>query len=125
MPHPLSSDLHRRLVAYVESGHSRHEAAARFQTSVSCVVKLMQRWNQTGSIKPKPRGGFRHGKIGPHKDFILAAVAARRDITMQELAQKLEAAKSIKVHPATLSKFLIDCGLSVKKNPSGQRTRQA
>jgi hypothetical protein len=46
------------------------------------------------------RGGFRHGKLGPHKDFVLAAIEARSDITMPELAEALERAKSVKVDPS-------------------------
>ena len=125
MPHPLSIDLRSRLVAFVESGHSRHEAAARFKTSVSFAVNLMTLWRETGSVHPRARGGFRHGKLAPHKDFILSAIAECSDITMPELAAKLLRAKAVKVDPSRLSKFLIACGFSVKKNPSGKRTRQA
>ena len=125
MPHPLSNDLRERVVGFVEAGHSRHEAAARFGTSVSFAVNLMKLWRETGSVEPRPRGGFRHGKLRPHKDFILAAVAARSDITMPELAAVLARARSIKVDPSRLSNFLIACGFSFKKNPSGTRTRPA
>ena len=125
MPHPLSNDLRERVVAFVEAGHSRHEAAAHFGTSVSFAVNLMKRWRATGSVEPRPRGGFRHGKLGAHRDFILAAVATRHDITMPELAEELSKAKGVKADPSTLSKFLIACGLSVKKNSAGIRTRQA
>jgi transposase len=125
MPHPLSNDLRSRVVAYVEAGHSRHEAAAHFATSVSFVVNLMRLWRETGRVDPRPRGGFRHGKLAPHRDFILAAVAARNDITMPELAEELVKAIGVKADPSTLSKFLIACGLSFKKNSSGKRTRQA
>ena len=125
MPHPLSNDLRERVVAYVEAGHSCHEAAAHFATSVSFAVNLMRLWRETGRVDPRPRGGFRHGKLASHRDFILAAVAARNDITMPELAEELVKAKGVKADPSTLSKFLIACGLSVKKNPSGIRTRQA
>ena len=125
MPHPLSSDLRERVVAFVEAGHSRNEAAARFGRSVSFAVNLMKLWRETGSVEPRPRGGFRHGKLGLHKDFVLAAVEARSDITMPELAEALERAKSVKVDPSSLSKFLIACGFSFKKNSSGKRARQA
>ena len=125
MPHPLSNDLRKRVVAYVEAGHSCHEAASHFATSVSFAVNLMRRWRETGRVEPRPRGGYRHGKLGAHRDFILAAVAAHADITMPELAKELSRAKGVKADPSTLSKFLIACGLSVKKNPAGQRTRQA
>jgi transposase len=64
-------------VAYVEAGNSCHEAATRFEMSVSFAVNLMRRWRETGRVDPRPRGGFRHGKIGLHRGFILAAVAAR------------------------------------------------
>lgn len=125
MPHPLSNDLRKRVVAYVEAGNSCHEAAARFGTSVSFAVNLMRRWRETGRVDPRPRDGFRHGKIGPHRDFILAAVAAESDITMPELAEKLATAKGVKADPSNLSKFLIACGLSFKKKAAGQRTRAA
>ena len=125
MPHPLSKDLRDRVVSYVEAGHSCHEAAAHFGTSVSFAVNLMQRWRETGRVDPRPRGGFRHGKIGQHRDFILAAVAAKNDITMPELADDLACAKGIKADPSNISKFLIACGLSFKKNTSGKRARQA
>ena len=125
MPHPLSSDLRERVVAYVEAGHYCHEAADHFATSVSFAVNLMRLWRETGRVDPRPRGGFRHGKLAPHRDFILATIAARSDITMPELAEELLKAKGVKADPSNLSKFLIACGLSFKKNPSGQRTRQA
>ena len=112
-------------MANVEAGHSCHEAAAHFDTSVSFAVNLMRRWRETGRVDPRPRGGFRHGKLRPHRDFILAAVSARHDITMPELAEELSKAKGVKADPSTLSKFLIACGLSFKKNPAGIRTRQA
>lgn len=125
MPHPLSNDLRERVVAYVGAGHSCHEAAAHFATSVSFAVNLMRLWRETGRVDPRPRGGFRHGKLAPHRDFILAAVTAHSDITMRELVEELVKAKGVKADPSSLSKFLIACGLSFKKNSSGKRTRQA
>lgn len=125
MPHPLSNDLRERVVKFVESGHSRHEAARRFGTSVSFVVNLMKRYRETGRVDPKPRGGFRHGKLGPYRTFILRQVEARDDISMPELAALLRKAKGVEAAPATLSRFLIASGLSFKKNAQGIRARQA
>jgi transposase len=76
------------------------------------VVKL---WKDTGSVDPRPRGGFRYGKLKPHKAFILGIVAERPDITMPELAEVLLAVRNVKIDPSNLSKFLIACGLSYKK----------
>ena len=125
MPHSLSTDLRLRVVAFIEEGHSRNEAAARFKTSVSFAVNLMTLWKETGSVEPRPRGGFTHGKAALHKAFILATVTDRPDITMPELAEELLTLKGVKIDPSNLSKFLIACGLSYKKKPSGKRARQA
>ena len=75
-------------------------------------------------MEARPRGGFRHGKLPAQRDFVLKTVAARADITMPELAAVLMSEKAITVAPATLSRFLIACGLSFKKNAAGVRTRQ-
>ena len=125
MPHALSNDLRERVVAFVEVGNSCNEAARHFGTSISFAVNLMRRWRETGRVDPYRRGGFRHGKLKQHRDFILAAVAAKGDITMPELAANLAKAKGVKIDPSNLSKFLISCGLSFKKNTSCIRTRQA
>lgn len=123
MPHPLSKDLRERVVGFVNEGHSRREAAQHFKTAAATAVRLVRQWKETGSLDPKPRGGFRHGKLPPLRDFILKIVAARGDITMPELAAVLLAEKGFAVAAATLSRFLIACGLSFKKNSAGKRTR--
>ena len=53
----------------------------------------------------------------------LETVTARGDITMPELAKELSAAKGLEVTASALSKCLISCGFSFKKNPQGKRTR--
>lgn len=125
MPHALSNDIRRRLVECVEEGLSRRKAAIRLKTAASTAVNVLKRWAETGSVEPRPRGGFRHGKLKPHRDFILTVVADRPDITMPELARQLLEAKGVSIDPSNLSKFLIGCGLSFKKNTSGKRARQA
>ena len=125
MPHALSIDLRERVVAFVESGHSRHAAAAHFRVSVSFVVNLVKVYRTTGSLAPKPRGGRRHAKLDAHRGFLLGRVAARDDITMPELAAELVAATGTKADPSSLSRWLIRNGYRFKKNHAGQRTRQA
>jgi transposase len=124
MPQPLSNDLRLRLVEYVEEGLSRRKAAALLKTAASTAINVLSRWEETGSVDPRPRGGFRHGKLKPHKAFILGVVAKQPDITMPELAQVLVSEKSVRIDPSNLSKFLISCGFSFKKKPSGIRARQ-
>lgn len=124
MPQALSRRERECVVSFVEDGHSRREAAQVFKTAPSTAVRIVRRFRETGSLEAKPRGGFRHGKLPQHREFILATVAARGDITMPELAAVLLEEKAVRVAPATLSRFLINCGLSLKKNSSGKRARQ-
>jgi transposase len=125
MPQELSKRERECVVGFVDAGHSRREAARVFRTAASTTVRIVRRFRETGSLEAKPRGGFRHGKLPAHRAFILKLVGKRPDITMPELAAVLLSEKAVSVAPATLSRFLIACGLSFKKNPSGIRTRQA
>lgn len=125
MPVALSNDLRKRVVDFVEAGHSCHEAARQFATSVSFAVNLMTLYRETGGVEPRPRGGLRHSKLNQHRVFILRQVERQDDITMPELAALLAKSKGTEVAPATLSRWLIANGLSFKKNAAGIRTRQA
>src|SRR5262249_37866321 len=110
-----SLDLRRRIITFVKKGGSRRGAAGHFGVSVSCAIKLVKRFERTGSVTPGHRGGS-VGKLAAHKDFLLGRVAAKRDITMPELAAELEAETGMKAAPASLSRFLIRHGLRFKKN---------
>ena len=125
MPQALSIDLRRRVVRFIEAGHSRHEAAERFGTSVSFAVNLMRLYRETGSVEPRTMGGKRHGKLDAADAFLLTSVRRSPDMTMPELAAVLLAEKGIRVSPQSLSRWLINKGFSFKKNTSGKRTRQA
>lgn len=125
MPIALPKALRERCVRFVVAGNSRHAAAQKFEVSPSFVIKLMKLWRETGSVEPRPRGGGRRSKLNPHRAFVLGEVENRRDITMPELVEILLEAKETQVAPATLSRFLIACGLSRKKNSSRIRARQA
>lgn len=122
MGKPYSLDLRERIVGFVEGGGSRRQAAEHFGVSPSCAIKLVDRWDQTGSVAPGKRGGS-EGKLAPHRDFLLNRVKAKPDITMPELAEALWAETGTAAAPASLSRFLIRHGQRFKKNAAGQRTK--
>lgn len=119
-----SRDLRDRVVAFVEAGHSRREAARHFDVSESFAVKLLHRWKATGSTAParqgRPPG---HGPLSAWLDFLIARVRAEPDITMSELAGALEAERGVRAHPASLSKLLCKAGFTYKKTTDGGRVR--
>lgn len=120
MGKPYSVDLRERIIGFVEGGGSRRKAAEHFEVSASCAIKLMDRWKRTGSTAPGKRGGSK-GKLSPHKDFLLARVKEKPDITMPELAEVLKAETGMEAAAASLSRFLIRSGQRFKKNIGRQR----
>jgi transposase len=94
--------------------------------SPSCAIKLAQRVSKTGSAAParqgRPPGA---GKLAPHMPMLIRWVDAQPDISMPELAKKLEGATKIRAHPASLSRALLKAGLRYKKTADGigMRTR--
>jgi transposase len=115
MPKPYSRDLRKRVVDFVEAGHSRRAAARHFDVSPSFVVNLMAAYRMRGSLVPKPVGGRRHAKLDPHRAFLLSRLAEKNDITMPELAGELEAHCGTRADPASLSRWLIRNGYRYKK----------
>lgn len=122
MPKSYSQDLRRRVVAYVEIGHSRRGTAAHFAVSPSFVINLMKAWQQTGSLEPKPEGGWRYSKLDPHREFLIGRIGERADITMPELAAELALLGTV-VAPSTLSRWLRRKDFRYIKNSAGQRAR--
>ena len=124
MARSYSSDLRDRIVDYVESGHSRREAARRFGVSASFAVKLLQRFHRTGSARPAPRGRpCGAGKLSAHRDFLIDRVESRPDITMPDLADDLQRRRGVIAAPASLSRFLCRAGYTYKKNADGRGPR--
>lgn len=112
----LSTDLRRRMVRGVEQGKTRRGVAAQFEVAPSTAVRLMSRYEETGSVDParqgRPPGS---GKLGPYKDFLIERVKAQQDITMPELAAVLAAEHAVTVDPSNISKLLCACGFTYKK----------
>jgi transposase len=117
-------DLRERMVRAVEGGASRRGTAAKFDVSPSCVVKLVQRWRQKGTLAPDPVGGGRRAKLADHAELVHALLAATPDSTIAELKTRLAAA-GIAVSPSAISRFLNACGLTRKKRPRTPPSRSA
>jgi len=77
-------DLRTRLVECVEAGASRHEAAERFEVSVSSAVRWMQRFVRFGSVAAKPSGGST-SPLEAHAAWLLELVAKHPDLTLDEI----------------------------------------
>lgn len=119
-----SGDLRDRIAAQVTAGASRRAAGRRYGVSASTAVRVAQRQERTGSTAPDPQGRpVGSGKLAPHVADLVRWVEAEPDMTMPELATKLKVETGVEAHPASLSRVLLQAGLTVKKNAAGQRMR--
>jgi transposase len=119
MPKSYSADLRERVIQAVEMGASRHEAADRFEVSVSSVVKWVQRWHESRSAAPKPRGGS-VSPLEKRAARVLALNAERPDLTLMETVAEL-GRRRIRTSKSALSRFFIRHGITFKKKPASRR----
>lgn len=84
-----SEDLRRRVIRAVGGGLSARAAAAKCDVSVSFVIKLVQRWRETGSHAAKQRGGYLRPVLEAHTQWLCDLVERPPDWTLQALADHL------------------------------------
>lgn len=120
----LSLDIRERVASLVDSGQSRRAAARYFGVSESAAIKFLRRRKATGTVSPLPQGRPPgSGKLSPYMPFLIAQVEGKPDITMPELADKLDQAHGVRVPPSSLSRVLVAQGFTYKKSPDGIRKR--
>ena len=116
MTAPLSQDIRLRLVATIEAGNSRRQAAARFAVSPSAAIKLMQRVEETGSTAPGRIGGYRRAKLEGHEDYLRELMRRRVGITLEETKATLIEERGLEVSISAIWEMLRKLGLSHKKS---------
>src|ERR1700676_5487480 len=84
MPNPYSAEMRERVIARVESGASRREAAEHFEISASAAVKWLQRWRDDGSSTAMPHGGST-SPLEKQANWLLALIAKQPDLTLDEV----------------------------------------
>ena len=120
MARPYSQDLRDRVVAAVASGRTCRVAAVLFGVSVASVVKWSQRWRTTGSAAAKPMGGRRPLRLMGEREWLLARIAEKPDLTLRAVVAEL----SERGTPASYGavwRFLAREGITFKKKPARQR----
>ena len=71
MGKPYSLDLRKRVVAAIEGGMSRNQAAKQFGVAISTAIGWMRRVEETGSVAPGQMGGHKPKAIsGEHAAWL-------------------------------------------------------
>ena len=116
MTRPLSDDLRRRVVAAVDDGMSRQEAARRFGIAPSTAIKWVRAWRLTGSYRPRAQGGDRRSqRIEARAETVLALLEATPDMTLAEIAAHLESEHGLRVSQSTVWRFFRRRRITFKK----------
>src|SRR5438309_5260901 len=92
MPKAYSGEMRERVIAEVESGASRREAAEEFAVSASTAVIWVKCFRETGRCAAKPRGGST-SPLEKHADFLLALIDAQPDLTLDEIISAMRKRK--------------------------------
>jgi transposase len=122
MSRPYSLDLRERVVLAVAAGSSRRSAARRFGVSVATAVRWTQRHRQTGSVQASRMGGRRPYALAAERDWLLARIAEKPDLTLRALAAEL-ADRGVKVSYFAVWHFFDHEGVTFKKKSTRGRTR--
>src|ERR1700686_4613384 len=120
MPKSYSGDMRERVIESVEMGASRREAAEHIGVSASSAVRWLQRWDESRSAAPKPRGGS-VSPLEAQAERILALNAERPDLTLKETLAEL-GKRRIRTSRSALSRFFGRHDITFKKKPASRRT---
>jgi transposase len=124
MGKPYSIDLRRRVVAAIEAGMSRSQAARQFGVAISTAIGWMQPVEQTGSVAAGQMGGHKPKAIsGEHAVWLSQRIRAG-DFTLRGLVAEL-GERGLKVDYRSVWEFVHAEKLSFKKKRGGWRTRSA
>ena len=124
MPKPYSQDLRDRVIGAAEGGLAARAAGRVFGVSESVAIKWVDRWRRTGSVAAKQMGGYKRSPLDDHADVVLAILAARPDLTVEEIRAALRE-RGISTGHGSVRRFFKRHGISFKKNCAGQRAGPA
>jgi transposase len=120
MARAYSLDLRERVVTAVEAGHPPGSAAKTFMAS---VVKWLQRHRVIGTPAALKMGGRRPFVVAREKDWLLARIAEKPDLTLRALLEEL-ANRGLVVSYYALWHFLRHEGVTFKKSlPASEQDR--
>jgi transposase len=119
--------MRERVIARVESGASRREAAEHYDVSPSTAVIWVKCFRETGRCAAKPRGGSR-SPLEEHAEFLLALIEEQPDLTLDEVVSAMRKHK-ISGSRTAVWRFFERHKITFKKKPArggaGARRRGA
>lgn len=123
----LSVDLRWRVVrAMEEEGLSIREAGRRFCIGESTAGRWYRLWRVCGDVAPGRKGNPGRSRLDSHAAFLFAMIEhGGKDVTLAEMAERLQAECGEAVDPTTIHNWLNKRGITLKKRRAMQPNRRA
>lgn len=121
MIEPYSLDLRERAVALLDEGTSSLEVAEMLGVSDSWARKMRLRRDRLGHLMPGSPPGKERKLTEAHEEELCHLVFDKPDATLEELVELVAKRMRLRVSISTMSRRLIELGLTRKKRLS---TRQ-
>lgn len=115
MARAYSLDLRQRVVEAIEAGLSSRQAARRFTIGIATAGAWHRLWRRTGDVRPGRQGKPKRSKLDAHEAFVLGLVESKKDISLEEIAERLSEERDVSACPATIWYFFDKRGITFKK----------
>jgi transposase len=116
MARALGDDLRFRVLKASAEGASARSAAARFGVGVSSAIRWIAR-AKVGETTPRSQGRRCGSRLDEEANFIFEMIEGRKDITLNEMVERLKAERSMRIGRSALSDWLRGHGWTLKKSP--------
>ena len=120
---PLSGDLRVRFGRALDRGLSARAAARLLEVSAATGVRWAQAWRLVGAIEPGKVGGHRRCLLENERDWLVARIEQKKDLTLHELLAELREERGVVVCCDTLWRFLRRHDKTYKKRRSSPKSR--
>ena len=118
---PYSKDLRIRVLAAVDGGTPREDAAKTFSVSVPSIKRWLKLRRESGDVEPSPVAGPPARKGALLDGWLPSRLRSEPDLTLEERCEAFEEACGAKVSTATMSRRISGLpggGWPLKKSPS-------
>ena len=116
---PYSKDLRIRVLAAVDRGVPREEAAKTFSVSMPTIKRWLKRRRETGDVQPKPIPGRPSRKGAMLRSCLPKHLEANDDLTLEEHREAFEEEFGQRVSTSTIGRAIADLpdgGWPIKKS---------
>ncbi len=114
MTRAYSSDLRDRFCRLIARGLPARGAARHLDVSESTGVKWGQQLRATGRLDVRPMGGDHRSKLTHQRDWLLARVQEKDDLTLEQFRAEL-AGRGVHVSVSAIWCFFAKADISFKK----------